>query len=180
MVKPYKTLSLDIETYSSIDLSSSGVYPYADDGEFEILLLGYAFDDEEVKVIDLKSGEELPREVREALTDPNILKTAFNANFERTCLSSYLKLTMPPEEWSCTQVMALRLGLPGSLEGAGKCLGLGEQKLTMGSRLIKYFSMPQKPQKSNGYKLRNLPDGDLEKWEELKPTAKGTLRLKGR
>lgn len=163
-----RTLSIDIETYSSRDLAKSGVYPYSEAGDFEILLLGYAFDDEEVRVVDLKSGEKLPTEVRRALIDPSIIKTAFNANFERTFLSSYLKLAMPPEEWSCTQVMALRLGLPGSLEGVGECLGLEEQKLTSGSRLIKYFAIPHKPQKSNGYKLRNLPDKDPEKWEEFK------------
>lgn len=177
MVKPYRTLSLDIETYSLRDLSSCGVYPYAEDRDFEILLLGYAFDEEEVRVVDLKSGEELPRQVREALEDPNILKTAFNANFERTCLSSFLKLDMPPEEWSCTQVMALRMGLPGSLEEVGECLGLEEKKLGTGVSLIRYFSLPQKPNILNGYSQRNLPGGNLEKWEEFKAHCKRDVEV---
>jgi DNA polymerase len=123
-----KILSIDIETYSSRDLTKCGVYAYTQAEDFEILLFGYAFDDEEVKVIDLKNGEELPKEVKEALRNPTIIKTAYNANFERTCIAAHFKINMPPEQWKCTAVNALELGLPTNLDGVAKCLKLPHQK----------------------------------------------------
>lgn len=149
-------MSIDIETYSTKDLSKCGVYAYCEDKDFEILLFGYAFDDEEVRVIDLKSGQPIPMEVEEGLVDPNIIKTAFNANFERTCIASYFKIATPPEQWSCTLVMALELGLPMSLEEIGKFLNLKNQKMEEGKALIRYFSMPCKGAKGNDFRNRNL------------------------
>ena len=109
-----RTLAIDIETYSSVSLQKCGVYAYAQSPDFEILLFGYAWDDNPVEVIDLARGESLPEELQNALYDPEILKTAFNASFERTCLSAFMGRVTPPEQWSCTAVMARELGLPGS------------------------------------------------------------------
>lgn len=158
-------LGIDIETYSDIDLPSCGVYAYSDSPAFEILLFGYAFDDEPVEVVDLASGEELPERVRSALTDDSIVKTAFNAAFERVCLSRYLHLQLSPDAWQCTAVQASMLALPLSLEGVGRVLGLPEQKLTEGKDLIKYFSIPCKATKANGGRTRNRPEDAPEKWE---------------
>lgn len=162
-----RTLAIDIETYSETDLKKCGVYAYAQDPAFEILLFGYAFDDDPVQVIDLKSGETLPQDVAEALTDPEVLKTAFNANFERTCLHAHFGEPMPPEQWSCTAVMARELGLPGSLAQVGQVIGLAEdkQKLKTGSALIRFFSVPCKPTKANGERTRNLPEHDPDRWK---------------
>jgi DNA polymerase bacteriophage-type len=159
-----RILSIDIETYSPVDLGKSGVYAYTEGEGFEILLLGYAFDDEEVRVIDLKNSESLPRELERALTDPSIIKTAFNANFERVCLESHFNIKMAPEQWSCTAVKALTLGLPASLEGVSRCLNLKEQKLSEGKELIKYFSLPCRSSSANGFRTRNLPCHDGNKW----------------
>lgn len=161
-----KTLAIDIETYSSVSLQKSGVYAYAQSNDFEILLFGYAYDDGPVKVIDLARGQSLPQELQNALYDPEILKTAFNASFERTCLSAYLGRVTPPEQWSCTAVMARELGLPGSLEAVGEVIGLPEdkQKAKTGRALIRYFSIPCKPTKSNGQRMRNLPEHDPDRW----------------
>lgn len=156
-----RVLSIDIETYSSADLAKSGVYPYVEADDFEILLLGYAFGDERVRVVDLKSGEPMPREVYDALTSQEVIKTAFNANFEITCIEKYFKINLPREQWSCTRVLALSLGLPGSLEEVASYLQLREQKLQEGKELIKYFSRPQKGK-------RNLPIDNIEKWEKFK------------
>jgi DNA polymerase len=161
-------LSIDIETYSSVDLPSSGVYAYTSSPDFEILLFGYAFNDEPVNVIDLAQGEELPAKILEALSAPNIIKTAYNANFERTCIARHFKMLMPPEQWKCTLVHALTLGLPGYLEGVTKALKLEQQKDTAGKMLINYFSKPCKPTKTNGGRTRNLPKHDPEKWEKYK------------
>lgn len=164
------TLAIDIETYSSVPLLKSGVYAYAESPDFEILLFGYAFDDEPVTVIDLAQGEKLPQEVLNALFDCKVLKTAFNANFERTCISKWLGAAMPPTEWSCTAVMAKELGLPNSLEAVGTVIGLPEdkQKLKTGRALIRYFSTPCAPTKTNGMRTRNLPNHAPEKWELYK------------
>lgn len=161
-----KTLAIDIETYSSVSLQKSGVYAYAQSDDFEILLFGYAYDDEPVEVIDLARGQSLPTELQNALYDPEILKTAFNASFERTCLSAYFGRITPPEQWSCTAVMARELGLPGSLEAVGTVIGLPEdkQKSKTGKALIRYFSIPCKPTKTNGQRTRNLPEHDLDRW----------------
>ncbi len=161
-------LSIDIETYSSVDLAKCGVYTYTEAEDFEILLFGYAFDDEPVQVVDLASGEPLPHHVLQALTDPNVIKTAFNANFERTCIAKHFGYRMPPWQWRCTQVHALTLGLPIHLEGVAKAMKLKQQKDTAGKLLIRYFSMPCKPTKANGRRTRNLPEHAPEKWEQFK------------
>jgi DNA polymerase len=163
-----KTLAIDIETYSSVDLGKSGVYAYTEAEDFEILLFAYCFDDEEIQIVDLASGEKLPDEVVDALTDSEIIKTAFNAQFERTCLAKHLKTPMPPEQWRCSMAHALTLGLPTSLAGVAKCLKLTNQKMKEGKALIRYFSLPCRPTKANGKRTRNLPCHDKEKWETFK------------
>jgi DNA polymerase len=145
-----RTLALDLETYSGVDLTKSGVYAYTNSSDFEILLLAYAFDDDPVEIIDLASGEKVTDEVWEALINSEVVKTAFNANFERTCLARYFNTPMLPEEWHCSQAHALTLGLPASLEGVAKCLKLSQKKMQEGKQLIRFFSMPCKPTKTNG------------------------------
>ncbi|WP_066633947.1 DNA polymerase [Desulfolucanica intricata] len=172
-----RILSLDLETYSGVDLTKCGVYAYAGSPGFEILLLAYAFDDEPVTIIDLASGEQIPDEVLEALTDPNTIKTAFSANFERTCLARYLNTPMPPEQWRCSQAHALTLGLPAGLEGVAKCLKLPQQKMSEGKGLIRYFSMPCKPTKTNSGRTRNLPEHDPEKWELFRTYCKQDVEV---
>lgn len=169
-----RTLAIDIETYSGRDLAKCGVYSYIEDSEFEILLFGYAFDDEEVRVVDLKLGERLPSEVMSALSDAAVIKTAFNANFERTCLGSFLKTYMPPEQWRCTQVLALELGLPSNLGEVSKCLKLSMEKMAEGKALIKYFSMPWS---SKGVTRRNLPEDNKEKWDTFKSYCKRDVEV---
>jgi DNA polymerase len=161
-----RTLAVDIETFSSVSLQKCGVYAYAESPDFDILLFGYAFDDEPAQVIDLTAGMSLPTEIQEALYDPEILKTAFNAQFERVCLAAYTRRVLPPEQWQCTAVLSRELGLPGSLEGTGEVIGLSEekQKLKTGKALIRYFSIPCKATKTNGHRTRNLPKHDPEKW----------------
>lgn len=161
-----RTLAIDIETYSSVSLQKCGVYAYAESPDFDILLFGYAFDDDPVTVIDL-TREKFPTEIKAAIYDPNVLKTAFNASFERTCLSAYLGKRTLPEQWSCTAVMARELGLPSSLEAVGAVLGLPEdkQKSKTGKALIRYFSIPCKPTKVNGQRVRNLPEHDRDRWK---------------
>lgn len=161
-------LQIDLETYSSVDIKKSGVYPYVEAPDFEILLFAYAYDDEPVTVIDLTDFEELPDFIHHDLSDPGVIKTAFNANFERTALAKYLRKPMPPEQWRCTMIHALMLGLPGSLAEVAKVLKLQEQKDTAGKALIKYFSTPCKPTKANGGRTRNLPHHAPEKWEQYK------------
>lgn len=150
----YKTLAIDIETFSDVDLIKCGVYAYADSPAFEILLFAYSFDDEETKIIDLAQGEQLTEEIKNALSDVGIIKTAFNANFERTCLSKYMGVRLSPESWVCTAVQSAMLALPLSLEGVGAVLGLSEQKLKEGKDLIRYFCVPCKPTKLN---IINIP-----------------------
>ena len=165
-------LSIDIETYSSVDLSKAGVYRYAEAPDFEVLLIGYSVDGGPVEVLDLTDIEgESPAEghlleLIDALTDPEVMKTAWNANFERTCLAKWTGKPMPPEQWSDTMIMALECGLPGSLANAGIALGLPEDKLKdpIGKSLIQYFSKPCKPTKANGGRTRNLPQHDPDKW----------------
>lgn len=159
-----KVLSIDIETHSSVDLTKAGVYPYTESEDFEILLLAYAFDDNPVKLIDFTLGDELPKALREALVDPQVLKTAFNANFERVCISKFLNLPMEPDQWSCTAVSALRLGLPPSLEGVSTVLRLEEGKLKEGKDLIKFFTVPCKKTGEHGEVKRNLPQDNISKW----------------
>jgi DNA polymerase len=162
------TLSIDIETYSSANLNKTGVYRYAGETDFEILLLSYSLNGGPVQVVDLARGESIPLEIEEAIKSPKVLKWAFNANFERICLSKYFMEWLEPEGWHCTMLWAATLGLPLSLEGVGSVLGLEKQKLIEGKSLIKYFCVPCAPSKVNGGRLRNLPSHALDKWELFK------------
>ena len=163
-----RTLSIDIESYSDVDLSKCGVYKYASSPAFEILLFGYAVDGGDVQVVDLACGEQIPDEIISALSDTSVTKWAFNAMFERVCLSNFLGEWLEPEGWHCTMVWSATLGLPLSLETAGAALGLEKQKLTEGKDLIRYFCVPCRPTKANGGRTRNLPEHDPEKWERFK------------
>lgn len=163
-----RTLAIDIETYSDVDLISCGVYKYSSSPHFEILLIAYSVDDEETVCIDVANGEEPPKEFMEMLLDDTVTKTAFNANFERTCFSNYYQHSFRPEAWRCTAVQAAMLALPLSLEGVGAVLGLDKQKMTEGKELIKYFCSPCKATKSNGGRTRNLPKDAPEKWRQFK------------
>ena len=163
-----RTLSIDIETYSDVDLSKCGVYKYASSPAFEVLLFGYAADGGDVRVVDFTCGEQIPEEVISALADTSVTKWAFNAMFERVCLSNFLGEWLEPEGWHCTMVWSATLGLPLSLESAGAALGLEKQKLTEGKDLIRYFCVPCKPTKANGGRTRNRPEHDPEKWERFK------------
>ena len=183
-----KSISIDIETFSSVSLQKCGVYKYAESDDFEILLFGYAVDGGDVKVVDLAMGEMIPNEIIDALTDESVIKWAFNAQFERICLSRYLSdldvaldkfhdnhpLSMEktrflnPSSWHCTMIWSATLGLPLSLEGVGSVLGLEKQKLSEGKNLIKYFCVPCNPTKVNGGRTRNMPYHDKDKWEVFK------------
>jgi len=167
-----KTLSIDIETYSSAPLSKCGVYKYAESSDFEILLFGCSADGGPVRVVDLACGEELPPEIAAALTDEAVVKWAFNANFERVCLSRFLGRPagayLGPAQWRCSMVWAAAMGLPLSLEGTGAVLGLEKQKLTEGKELIKYFCRPCAPTKTNAGRTRNRPVHAPDKWAAFK------------
>ena len=163
-----KSIEIDIETYSDVDLSKCGVYRYAQSPAFEILLFGYSVDGGAVEVIDLACGEEIPADILAALSDESVTKWAFNAMFERVCLSNYLGEWLEPESWKCSMVWSATLGLPLSLENVGAVLGLEKQKLTEGKELIRYFCVPCKPTKANGGRTRNLPEHDREKWGRFK------------
>ena len=163
-----KTLSLDLETYSDVDLSKCGVYKYAKSPAFEILLFGVSVNGGDIAVYDLVRGDEVPKEIIAALSDETVTKWAYNAAFERVCLSNYLEEWLEPEGWRCTMVWSAYLGLPLSLESVGAALGLEKQKLTEGKDLIRYFCVPCKPTKANGGRTRNLPEHDREKWERFK------------
>ena len=167
-----KTLSIDIETYSDIPLQKTGVYRYCESPNFEILLFGYSIDSGPVQVVDLACGEHIPKEVLAALEDDSVIKWAFNAAFERVCLSRYLGYPtgeyLDPESWHCSMVWAATMGLPLSLEGVGVVLGLEKQKLTGGKELIKYFCQPCLPTKANGQRTRNRPFHAPDKWELFK------------
>ncbi len=167
-----KTLSLDLETFSDIDLSKCGVYKYASSPAFEILLFGFSVDGGDVRVVDLACGEKIPADILAALEDENVMKWAYNAQFERICLSRFLGFPvgsyLDPSSWHCSMVWAATLGLPMSLENVGTVLGLEKQKLTEGKELIRYFCVPCKPTKTNGGRVRNLPEHDMEKWQRFK------------
>ena len=167
-----RILAADIESFSDVDLVKCGVYAYADSPAFEILLFAYSFDGGETQIIDLAQGEKLPAEVEEAIFDVSVTKTAYNANFERTCLSKYFGRYIPPESWHCSAVQAAMLALPRSLEDVGRVLGLDEQKMKEGKELIRYFCVPCKPTKANGGRIRNLPRHAPEKWELFKTYCK--------
>ena len=167
-----KTLSLDLETFSDVDLSKCGVYKYASSPAFEILLFGYSVDGGDVQVVDLACGEQIPADILKALEDESVMKWAYNAQFERICLSRILGFPvgsyLDPSSWHCSMVWAATLGLPMSLENVGAVLGLEKQKLTEGKDLIRYFCVPCKPTKVNGGRVRNLPEHDMEKWQRFK------------
>lgn len=181
-----ETISIDIETYSENDLGKCGVYKYVQHPDFDILLFGYAVDGGDVRVVDLASGKTMPEEVLAALSDETVTKWAFNSNFERVCLSEWLRRNHPeyfssysvpgdtvgdyldPRGWKCSMVWSAYMGLPLSLAGAGAVLGLEEQKLKEGKELIRYFCVPCKATKANGGRTRNLPEHDREKWERFR------------
>ena len=161
-------ISIDIESYSDVDLSKCGVYKYSSSPNFEVLLFGYSVDGGDVQVVDLCQGEEIPADIMAALSDESVTKWAFNAMFERVCLSNYLGEWLEPGSWKCSMVWSATLGLPLSLENVGAVLGLEKQKLSEGKDLIRYFCVPCKPTKANGGRTRNLPEHDREKWERFK------------
>lgn len=183
-VKSMKTISIDIETFSDVNLAKCGVYKYAESPAFEILLFGYAVDGGEVQVVDLTQGERIPDAILDALTDESVTKWAFNASFERVCLSRYLRdlgMSLDPFHdhhplsrdcarflnsagWKCSMIWSAYMGLPLSLEGVGAVLRLDSQKMKEGKDLIRYFCVPCKETKSNGGRTRNLPQHDLDKW----------------
>lgn len=163
-----KQLSIDIETYSSTNLNQTGVYRYADSKDFELLLFGYAIDFGPVKVIDLTQGESIPPQVIKALDDPTIIKSAFNAQFERVCLSRFVSHRLKPAGWHCSRVWSATLGLPLSLRGVGTVLGLPRQKITAGKELVRYFCTPCKPTKANQNRTRNFPYHAPDKWQQFK------------
>lgn len=189
------SLSLDLETFSDVDLNKCGVYKYAQSSAFEILLLGVSVNGGEVQVYDLAQRESVPMEIIKALTDNSVLKWAFNASFERVCLSVWLQRCYPqyfesynihedtvgdyldPSAWRCSMVWSAYMGLPLSLAGAGAVLGLSEQKLKEGKDLIRYFCVPCKPTKANGGRTRNLPEHDAEKWETFKAYNKRDVEV---
>ena len=162
-----RVLSIDLETYSDVDLPNCGVYRYIE-GDFHILLFAYAFDDEETQCVDMACGEQLPAEVVDALQDDSIIKSAWNAQFERTCLSKYLGTQLSPDSWQCTMVWAASLSLPLKLATAAQALKTAQQKDAVGERLIRYFSLPCKPTKANGGRTRNLPEHAPEDWKLFK------------
>ena len=163
-----KQISIDIETYSSTNLNQTGVYRYADSDDFELLLFGYAVDFGPVTVIDLTQGERIPSEIIQALDNPNIIKSAFNAQFERVCLSHYVGHRLKPAGWHCSRVWSATLGLPLSLKDVGTVLGLSRQKITAGKELVRYFCTPCKPTKANQNRTRNLPYHAPDKWQQFK------------
>lgn len=181
-----KEMSIDLETYSDIDISKCGVYKYAESDNFEILLFGVSIDGGEVQVFDLACGDTIPDDILAALSDDTVTKWAFNANFERICLSNWLKKHHPehfigysipedpaskyldPSSWKCTMIWSAYMGLPLSLEGVGSVLKLQDQKMKEGKDLIKYFCCPCKPTKVNGGRTRNLPEHAPDKWETFK------------
>jgi DNA polymerase bacteriophage-type len=196
-VKRMKTISIDIETYSDVNLAKCGVYKYAESPDFAILLFGYAVDGGPVRVIDLAQGETIPEEILEALTDDSITKWAFNANFERVCLSRYLTdlgrsldpfhdhhplsqdcaRFLNPAGWKCSMVWSAYMGLPLSLEGVGAVLNLDNQKMKEGRDLIRYFCVPCKETKTNGGRTRNFPNHAPDKWNLFKSYNKRDVEV---
>ncbi|OLN21883.1 DNA polymerase [Domibacillus antri] len=163
-----RTLGIDIETYCELELKDVGVYRYVEHDSFEILMLAYSFDGEPVKIIDFAAGwTDPPESVREALKDPNVIKTAHHAAFERTCLAKHFGFEMDPDQWRCTMVDSTRLGLPAALGQVAEVLKMDVKKDTAGTALINYFSKPCKPTKANGGRTRNLPEHDPEKWQQF-------------
>lgn len=172
-----KTLSIDIETYSSVDLAKCGVYKYSESPDFEILLFAYAVDDGSITVVDIAQGEKIPEEIISALSDIKVIKYAFNANFERICLSRYLNKRLLPISWRCTLVWSAYAGLPLSLKSVGEVLNLDRQKMEEGKELIKYFCSNCNPTKANGNRTRNLPTDAPDKWELFKKYNKRDVEV---
>lgn len=176
-----KTLSIDLETFSDVDLSKCGVYRYVESPAFEILLFGVSVNGGDVVVYDLAQGEKIPAEILSALSDNSVTKWAFNASFERACLSKHLGLPngeyLDPQSWRCSMIWSAYMGLPLSLAGAGAVLGLPEQKLKEGKELIKYFCVPCVPTKANGFRTRNLPEHAPEKWAQFKAYNKRDVEV---
>lgn len=195
MREKIQSLSIDLETYSSVDLKKSGVYPYAESSDFEILLFAYAVNEGAVQVVDIACGEEVPDEILQALTDDTVTKWAYNSQFERVCLSYWLRKNYPqyfssysiaedsvgnyldPTSWKCSRIWGAYMGLPLSLKGIGAVLKLDEQKMEEGSGLIKYFCKPCRPTKKNGGRTRNLPMHDPEKWALFKKYNKRDVEV---
>lgn len=195
MREKIQSLSIDLETYSSVDLKKSGVYPYAENSDFEILLFAYAVNEGAVQVVDIACGEEVPDEILQALTDDTVTKWAYNSQFERVCLSYWLRKNYPqyfssysiaedsvgdyldPTSWKCSRIWGAYMGLPLSLKGIGAVLKLDEQKMEEGSDLIKYFCKPCRPTKKNGGRTRNLPMHDPEKWALFKKYNKRDVEV---
>lgn len=171
-----KTLSIDIETYGSIDLTKSGVYKYTQN-DFEILLIAYAYDDEEIKIIDLKNNEKIPEKLKKDILDENIIKTAFNANFERVCLSKYFNTYLSPKMFRCTQVHALYLGLPHGLDNVAKSLRLKEQKLEEGKSLIRFFMKKENLDLLTSSKESIKKTEAIKKYEEFKKYCINDVRV---
>lgn len=190
-----KEMSIDLETYSDVDIKKCGAYKYAESDNFEILLFGVSVDNAPVEVYDLAAGDEIPTEILEALSDENVTKWAYNAAFERVCLSNWLRQHNPeyfktysidgdpvqnyldPASWRCTMIWAAYMGLPLSLEGVGAVLKLQDQKMKEGKDLIKYFCCPCRPTKSNGGRTRNLPEHAPEKWDTFKAYNKRDVEV---
>lgn len=164
-----KHLSIDIESFSSANISKCGAYKYSESSDFEILLFAYSVDGQPVEVVDLAQGETIPEDVIKSLSDETVIKHAFNANFERVCLSRFLGLNgfLNPRGWHCTMVWAATLGLPLSLAGVGAVLGLDKQKLSEGKDLVRYFCMPCNATKVNQGRTRNLSRHSLDKWRDF-------------
>ena len=165
---PIEELGIDIETYSEVNLKDCGLYRYADDPSYEVLLFAYSVNGGPTQQVDLAMGETIPQKIADALYDPSVLKTAHNAAFERVCLSRHFGRPIPVEQWDCTMVRCARMGFPLSLASAGEALGLRQQKMTEGKALIRYFSCPCKPTKKNGMRTRNYPADDPDKWAVYK------------
>jgi len=176
-----KTLEIDIETYSSADLSKCGVYKYVEAPDFDIILFAYSVDGGEVQVADLAQGEKIPTEVLSALEDESVIKYAFNASFERICISRFLGYPtgdyLDPTSWRCSMIWSAYLGLPLSLKGVGAVLGLDKQKMDEGKDLIKYFCQPCAPTKANGGRTRNLPSDAPDKWVTFKAYNKRDVEV---
>lgn len=190
-----KELSIDLETYSDVDIKQCGVYKYTDTPNFDILLFSYSIDGGDVITVDLASGEEIPIAVINALTNDTVIKWAFNANFERVCLSVWLRKYYPqyfkgyyagdtlvnhylnPASWHCSKVWANYMGLPHSLKAVGKELNLTHQKMQQGKELIRYFCSPCNPTKKNGMRTRNLPEHNPSDWEIFKQYNKRDVEV---
>lgn len=171
-------VSIDIETYSSIDLPSAGVYKYAESPDFDIVIVGYAIDDEPVRVVGLADGEPFPEDLRQLLFDPDVILSAYNAQFERVCFSQYFGVHLPPDNWRCSLVLAAQAGLPIGLDAVCKAMGLGEDEAKKdGNALIRYFSKPCKPTIANRGRTRNMPWDDYDKWELYKDYNKRDVEV---